>query len=86
MLCHGGSAKKAGREHGQRDIPYQRTPSQYINYTVSYSGEGLIMVQDRFGIGQQLVSNYIMQHLFLLGFTFLPSSSSYYYYDYYYYY
>lgn len=26
MLCHEGSAKKAGREHGQRDIPSHRGP------------------------------------------------------------
>lgn len=72
--------KKAVRERGQRDIPSHRTPWPVW---VSYPGVGLIMVQDGFGITQQVVSNYIMHHLFLLGFTSLPSSSSYYYYYYY---
>lgn len=47
--------------------------AQCINW-VSYPGEGLTMVQDGFGTGQQ-VSNYIMHHLLLLGFTSFSSSS-----------
>lgn len=65
---------------------FQRTHAQYVNW-VSYPGEGLIMAQDGFNIGQQVVSNYIMQYFFLLCLTSLPpSSSSYCYYDCYYHY
>lgn len=69
-----------------RETFHTREPlAQSVNWLI-YPGEELIMVQDGFCIGQQVVSNYIMQHLFLLGFTSLRSFSSYYYYDFYYYY
>lgn len=50
----------------QRAIPYHTT--SYSVYKLGRAGQGRpIAVQDRLGIGQRVVSNLIVHHLFCLG-------------------